>query len=537
MYLPNNLRRFLQKDVVKVCFLVNLCKMVLILGVVLPIFVQIRTNKYKYNNMIITTGNILLVGSVLLVVSIVLSKAGYRFGIPTLLVFLIAGMIFGSDGLGLQFHNASEAQFIGVIALSVILFSGGLDTRFGDIKPVLSPGIVLSTLGVILTTLFSGLFIYWLSGFDVINITLPLTTSLLLAATMSSTDSASVFNILRSQRMALKHNLRPMLELESGSNDPMAYMLTLVLIQIVGAGGVTAGEVAWMLFIQFAVGGAAGYLLGKAAVWIINKISLPNTSLYPIVVLGLIFFIYSITDVCHGNGFLAVYIAGIVVGNSRILFKREISTFLDGVTWLLQIVLFLILGLLVNPREMMSIAGAGALIGIFMIFIGRPLSVFISLLPFRKITLPSRLFISWVGLRGAAPILFATYPIIANVEGANIIFNVVFFVTILSLIIQGTSLSTMARWLKVSEPQPETPDNFGIEMPDELDTSLNAIDVTADMLVDGVTLKEVQLPKGALVMLIRRGKDYIVPNGSVQLIVGDRLLLISQEKKAVEAPK
>lgn len=487
--------------------------------------------------MIITTGNILLVASTLLIVSIILSKVGYRFGMPTLLVFLLVGMLFGIDGLGLQFNDASEAQFIGVIALSIILFSGGLDTRFSDIKPVLTQGIVLSTLGVILTTLFSGVFIFWLSGFGWINITLPLTTSLLLAATMSSTDSASVFNILRSQRMSLKHNLRPMLELESGSNDPMAYMLTLVLIQIVGVGGVTAGEVVSMLLVQFAVGGLAGFFLGKASAWIINKISLPNTSLYPIVVLGLVFFIYSITDVCHGNGFLAVYIAGIVVGNSRLCFKREVSTFLDGVTWLLQIVLFLILGLLVNPHEMMAIAGAGTLIGIFMIVVARPLSVLICLLPFRKIKLSSRLFVSWVGLRGAAPILFATYPIIADVEGANIIFNVVFFVTILSLIVQGTTLSTMAHWLKVSEPQPETPDHFGIEIPEELDTSLNAIDVTADMLVDGVTLKEIKLPKGALVMLIRRGHEYIVPNGSVQLIVGDRLLLLSQEVKPREKLK
>jgi len=242
--------------------------------------------------MIITTGNILLVGSLLLLASIILSKAGYRFGVPTLLVFLIAGMLFGSDGLGLQFNDASEAQFIGVIALGIILFSGGMDTRFSDIKPVLAPGIVLSTLGVVLTTLFAGVFIYWLSGFGWINITLPLTTSLLLAATMSSTDSASVFNILRSQRMSLKHNLRPMLELESGSNDPMAYMLTLVLIQVVGAGGVTAGDVVSMLLVQFVIGGAAGYLQERAAVWFVKKLALPITSLYPIVMLGLVFLIY-----------------------------------------------------------------------------------------------------------------------------------------------------------------------------------------------------------------------------------------------------
>jgi cell volume regulation protein A len=219
------------------------------------------------------------------------------------------------------------------------------------------------------------------------------------------------------------------------------------------------------------------------------------------------------------------------MGNNTIISKREITTFLDGVTWLLQIVLFLLLGLLVNPREMLSVAGAGALIGIFMIFVARPLSVFICLLPFRKMNFSSRVFVSWVGLRGAAPILFATYPIIANVEGANIIFNIVFFVTILSLLAQGTTLPFMARWLNVADPEPEKPDYFGVELPDELETSLSAMDVTAEMLIDGVTLKEIPLPKGALVMLIRRNQEYIVPNGSVQLRVGDRLLLLSQEVK------
>ena len=446
-------------------------------------------------------------------------------------------MLFGTDGLGLQFNNAEDAQFLGVIALSVILFSGGLDTRFSDIKPILTPGIVLSTLGVVLTTLFAGLFISWISGFEWLNITLPLTTSLLLAATMSSTDSASVFNILRSQRMSLKYNLRPMLELESGSNDPMAYMLTLVLIQVVGAGAVTASEVVTMLFVQFVIGGSVGYLLGRGAVLFINKLQLSNTSLYPIIAFGLIFLVYSLTDVCHGNGFLAVYIAGIVMGNSRMGFKREITTFLDGITWLCQIILFLILGLLVNPHEMVSVALAGTLIGIFMIIVARPLSVMLCLLPFKHINFKSRLFVSWVGLRGAAPILFATYPIISNVEGANIIFNIVFFVTILSLIVQGTTLSTIAQALNISEPEPEKPDYFGVEIPEELETALNAMDVTAEMLVDGVTLKEVKLPKGALVMLIRRGQEFIVPNGSVQLRPGDRLLMLSQEVKPREKLK
>ena len=216
--------------------------------------------------MIFTAGNILLIGSILLFVSILVGKTGYRFGVPALLLFLVVGMLFGSDGLGLQFHNAEEAQFIGMVALSIILFSGGMDTKFADIKPVLAPGIVLSTVGVLFTALFTGLFIWWLSGMSWTNIHFPLVTSLLLAATMSSTDSASVFAILRSQKMNLKHNLRPMLELESGSNDPMAYMLTIVLIQLIQSSGMGVLQIAGSFAIQFAVGAIAGYLLGKLAI-------------------------------------------------------------------------------------------------------------------------------------------------------------------------------------------------------------------------------------------------------------------------------
>ena len=220
--------------------------------------------------MIFTAENTLLIGSILLFVSIVVGKTGYRFGVPTLLLFLVVGMLFGSDGLGLQFHDAKDAQFIGMVALSIILFSGGMDTKFREIKPILGPGIVLSTVGVLLTALFTGLFIWWLSGMSWTNIYLPITTSLLLASTMSSTDSASVFAILRSQKMNLKHNLRPMLELESGSNDPMAYMLTIVLIQFIQSAGMGVGAIAASFIIQFIVGAAAGYVLGKLAIRMLN---------------------------------------------------------------------------------------------------------------------------------------------------------------------------------------------------------------------------------------------------------------------------
>ena len=481
--------------------------------------------------MIFTAENILLIGSILLFVSIVVGKTGYRFGVPALLLFLLVGMLFGSDGLGLQFHNAKIAQFIGMVALSVILFSGGMDTKFKEIRPILSPGIVLSTVGVFLTALFTGLFIWYLSGMSWTNIHFPLITSLLLASTMLSTDSASVFAILRSQKMNLKHNLRPMLELESGSNDPMAYMLTIVLIQFIQSDGMGTGNIIGSFIIQFLVGAAAGYILEKLAILILNKINIDNQSLYPILLLSFVFFTFAITDLLRGNGYLAVYIAGMMVGNHKITFRKEIATFMDGLTWLFQIIMFLMLGLLVNPHEMIEVAVVALLIGVFMIVIGRPLSVFLCLLPFRKITLKSRLFVSWVGLRGAVPIIFATYPVVANVEGSNMIFNIVFFVTIVSLLVQGTSVSFVARLLHLSTPLEKTGNDFGVELPEEIDTDLSDMTITMEMLNEADTLKDMNLPKGTLVMIVKRGDEFLIPNGTLKLHVGDKLLLISEKNK------
>ena len=481
--------------------------------------------------MIFTAENILLIGSILLFVSIVVGKTGYRFGVPALLLFLLVGILFGSDGLGLQFHNAKIAQFIGMVALSVILFSGGMDTKFKEIRPILSPGIVLSTVGVFLTALFTGLFIWYLSGMSWTNIHFPLITSLLLASTMSSTDSASVFAILRSQKMNLKHNLRPMLELESGSNDPMAYMLTIVLIQFIQSDGMGTGNIIGSFIIQFLVGAAAGYILGKLAILILNKINIDNQLLYPILLLSFVFFTFAITDLLRDNGYLAVYIAGMMVGNHKITFRKEIATFMDGLTWLFQIIMFLMLGLLVNPHEMIEVAVVALLIGVFMIVIGRPLSVFLCLLPFRKITLKSRLFVSWVGLRGAVPIIFATYPVVANVEGSNMIFNIVFFITIVSLIVQGTSVSFVARLLHLSTPLEKTGNDFGVELPEEIDTDLSDMTITMEMLNEADTLKDMNLPKGTLVMIVKRGDEFLIPNGTLKLHVGDKLLLISEKNK------
>lgn len=481
--------------------------------------------------MFFTAGNILLIGSILLFVSVIVGKTGYKFGVPALLLFLIVGMIFGSDGLGLQFHNADEAQFIGMVALSIILFSGGMDTKYSDIRPILSPGIVLSTAGVLLTALFTGVFIWWISGMHWSNISFPIITSLLLAATMSSTDSASVFAILRSQNINLKHNLRPMLEMESGSNDPMAYMLTVVLIQLAQASGMNCGEIALSFAIQFIVGGAIGYVSGRAAVFMLNKLNIDNQALYPILLLAFVFFTFSITDLIHGNGYLAVYIAGMLVGNSKIKYRKEIVTFMDGLTWLFQIIMFLCLGLLVNPHEMLEIAIVASLIGIFMIFIGRPLSVLLCLMPFRNLTTKSRLFVSWVGLRGAVPIIFATYPVVAGIDGADAIFNIVFFITILSLVIQGTTVSFIANKLGLSIPVEKKGNEFGVELPEEINTNLSDMVITEKDIAGGDTLKEMSLPKGTLVMIVKRDEEFLIPNGTLKLHVGDRLLLISEKDK------
>ena len=481
--------------------------------------------------MIITTQNILLLGSILLFISIMIGKTGIKLGIPVLLLFLIVGMGFGRDGFGIEFENPVTAQFIGVISLSIILFSGGMDTNITEIKPVIGQGITLATLGVLLTTAFTGGFVYLLASWAFPEAQAPLLGCLLLAAVMSSTDSASVFNILRSKDLNLKHNLRPLLELESGSNDPMAYMLTILLIQIIQSGEFSFGQVLLSFFIQFSVGGIAGYLLGRCAVYTLNHFRILNQSLYQIVLLTFVFFTFSFTEKLQGNGYLAVYIAGLVVGNRRIVYKKNITNFFDSTAWLFQIIMFLMLGLLVNPHEMLEIACVALLIGIFMIVIGRPLSVFLCLLPFRKITFKSRLFVSWVGLRGAVPIIFATYPVVANVEGSNVIFNIVFFITIVSLVVQGTTVSYVARLLNLSTPLEKTGNDFGVELPEEINSDLRDITVTQEMIEKADTLKEMNLPKGTLVMIVKRGDEFLIPNGSLKLHVNDKLLLISEKKE------
>lgn len=475
---------------------------------------------------------VLLVSSMLLILSVFAGKAGYRFGLPSLLLFLGVGMLFGSDGLGIQFDNAKAAQFIGMLALSIILFSGGMDTKLKEIKPVASQGVVLATLGVLLTTFLTGGFIYLVCHYSAEYATLTLPESLLLAAVMSSTDSASVFSILRSKGVLLKENLRPTLELESGSNDPMAYLLTLILIAFIQSSGMSVAEAAWMLVLQLVIGAIGGFLLGKVAVWIVNRINVNNASLYPILILAFAFLTYSVVTLCQGNGYLGVYIAGLVFGNAKIVHKRSIGTFFDGFTWLWQIVMFLSLGLLVNPHELLPVTHIGLGIGIFMIVIARPVSVFLSLLPYKNFSWQARLYISWVGLRGAVPIIFATYPLLAGIEHAQWFFNIVFFITILSLLVQGTTVTYVARLLHLID-KPEAKEEFGMELSEDIRSVMSEIDLTPEVLAHGNRLMDLNLPNHTLAVMVKRDGRYFIPTGKTILKANDKLLMISDNDKAL----
>ncbi len=356
--------------------------------------------------------------------------------------------------------------------------------------------------------------------------------SLLMAAVMSSTDSASVFSILRSKGVYLKQKLRPTLELESGSNDPMAYMLTILLIQYIQLGDMSITQAIISLLLQLSLGVGAGFLFGKISVFIINKIDINNESLYPILILATAFLTFSATTLCQDNGYLAVYIAGLIVGNAKIVHKKSIGTFFDGFAWLWQIVMFISLGLLVNPSELLPVAVIGLTVGIFMILFARPISVFLCLLPFKNFDTRGKLYISWVGLRGAVPIIFATYPLTAGIEHAGLIFNVVFFITILSLIIQGTTVTSVAKWLNLTD-EPERKDVFGIELPDGIKSAMSEIDVTPAVLAHGNKLMELTLPDHTLAVMVMRDGRYFIPKGNTILMENDKLLMISDNDEAL----
>ncbi len=487
--------------------------------------------------MTISTELILLVGSVLFIISMLVGQAGHRFGVPILLLFLLVGMVFGSDGFGLEFENIQMAQFIGSVCLAIILFSGGLDTRFSEIKPVIGPGVVLATVGVLLTAVLTGLFTYWITDRFFPALGLGLLMCMLLASTVSSTDSASVFAILRSKGLTLKNNLRPMLELESGSNDPMAYLLTIMFINIIQSGdNPNYLMVGVNVLIQLVVGAGMGILLGRLVVKVINKVKMDNDSFYPIMLLVLGVFIFAATYYLKGNGYLAVYIAGLVIGNSRFAHKRSSMKFMDGFAWMSQILLFLTLGLLVNPSELVEVIVPALIISFFMIVFARPITVFLCLAPFRKVGFKDKMYISWVGLRGAVPIIFAILPLAAGVPGSRLIFNIVFVLTLVSLLMQGTTLPMVAGMFGLAEkPKRYSPlKDFDVDFSEEIKSVMTEILITEETLSYGKNLLELPFPDNTLAVMVKRDENFFVPTGQTELYPNDILLVISDDEKALK---
>jgi len=475
----------------------------------------------------LTIENILLIGSLLLFVSIIAGKTSYRFGVPTLLFFLVIGMLAGSDGIGgINFDNPQIAQFIGIVSLNFILFSGGLDTNWKSVKPILREGIVLSTVGVLLTALSLGTFVWVVTDFTIYE-------SMLLGSIVSSTDAAAVFSILRSKSLALKSNLRPTLELESGSNDPMAYVLTLAFLTLVIHQDQGIASIIPMFLQQMILGGIAGFVFGFLSKLIINKIKLGYEGLYPVLVIALMFITFSVTDLIGGNGFLAIYICAVYLGNQDLIHKKTILKMYDGLAWLMQIILFLTLGLLVFPSRVIPYIGIGLLISIFLIVVARPIGVFISLI-FFKMKLRRRFYISWVGLRGAVPIVFATYPLLAGIEKADMIFNIVFFISITSVLIQGTTLSVIAKWLRVSLPEEEKPisetDKF---ISDITKTAMKEITVSPDCNAVNKMIVDIGFPKEAIIAMVKRNDKYLTPSGSTIIEPNDVLLILSDSKEGI----
>ena len=390
-------------------------------------------------------GVIFIVFSTLIILSILSIKLSNRFGIPSLVLFLAIGMLAGSDGLGgLSFDNPSLVRSLGITALVLILFSGGLDTEWTAIRPILWQGLSLSTIGVLITALLIGVFVAWVQGFSFLE-------GLLLGAIVSSTDAAAVFMVLRARKTKIPRRLIQLLEFESGSNDPMAVMLTIALIQLLMEPSTPFGELVVFFVMQMGVGAVIGIAMGEIMRRSFNALDLELEGIYPVLSMALALLTYGLTDYLDGSGFLAVYLAGLVMARKPFTHQQSVLRFHDGLAWLMQVTMFLTLGLQVFPARLVPIAGVGLLVSLFLIFIARPVCVHAAL-AFSPMSFREQTLVAWAGLRGAVPIILATFPIVAGLQQADMIFHMVFFIALTSVVIQGTAIPWLTRLLKIGGP-------------------------------------------------------------------------------------
>jgi cell volume regulation protein A len=459
-----------------------------------------------------------------LLLSIFASKVAGRFGVPALLLFLVLGMLAGSDGPGrIYFDFPWAAQSIGVVALAFILFSGGLDTSWRDVQVAVRPALMLSTLGVGITALAVGLFATLALG-------LTVQEGILLGAIIGSTDAAAVFSVLRGRGVQLRGRLKPVLELESGSNDPMAVFLTISMITLITQPGLSALSLIPMFIQQMALGALLGLGGGWIMLRLINRLRLEYDGLYPVLSVSCVLLTYGLTAMIGGNGFLAVYLAGLMLARADFIHKRSLRQFHDGIAWLMQIIMFVTLGLQVFPSQLPAIAGSGLLTAAFLILIARPLSVFLAL-AFSRFSLREKLFISWVGLRGAAPIVLATFPVVAGIGQANTLFNLVFFIVLTSVLLQGALIVPAARLLGLQSSRPALRSPLAYVMRDDvIANNLIEVSLPEEAAAIGRQIIDIGLPQDTLIVLIGREGDMVVPRGSTILQANDRLLLLTSER-------
>lgn len=462
---------------------------------------------------------ILFVG-VILFVAVFASKLMHRFGVPTLVVFVSLGMLMGSEGFGnIAFDDYFLASRIAEIALLVIIFSGGFDTSWTSARKIAPLAATLSSLGTILTALFVGLFAHLALG-------LGLLEGFLLGSIISSTDAASVFSILKSKNLNLKGDLASTLEVESGSNDPFAHMLTIFVIALIGGG---ASGFGWSLLLQLGVGAIIGVAVGFAAVFVMNRIHLAIDGLYIIIAAAVMLLSFGVSEVLLGNGYLAVYLTGIVMGNHPLTHKVSLIRFYDGLTWLMQILLFFTLGLLVFPSQVMGVFWQGLLVALFISFVARPAAVTIVMRLFKRPWKETAL-VSWVGFRGAASIVFAIYPLVAGLPSGDLLFNIVFFVAFFSVLIQGTSLIPFAKKLGLTEKTGTVLTTFTDYRGDTY-ADLVGVKIPKDSEVVGMSIMELDIPSQILIVMIKRGRSVVTPRGHTTLEAGDILMLASDSKE------